>query len=315
MEGLVIRPFVRGQDERAWIELVNAYYGRYYGSEHEPVDEDDVEWSMRTPWWRNSQVFLAELSGEPVGIIWPWLDRGREPPKGYIWRFAAKPELEGSEVDRALLEHALAWLASRGARSAQITVRDNMRTRMELLRSKGFKLIRSFSIMRLRPDELPGDLEPSQAVELRQADPLGSEEDLRTLNALYNESFSEHFDFRPETLEETRAWFEHEGYEDYVVFALLDGRPVGFVVATVSKDLPELSFKSGFINAIGVLRAYRRQGVGTALMLEAIEWLTSKGAEVVELGVDDENPTGAPAFYRRLGFRVAFKHLTFLREF
>ncbi len=312
---LRIREFEEGKDERAWIELFNAYFGHYYGREFEPLDEDDVEWFKNSPWWRDSKVFLAEVSGEPVGIIRPVVDRQREPPKGYIWGFAVKPELEGSEVDRQLLRKAVEWLISQGARAVQANVRDNMEARIRLYEGEGFRLVRSFSVMRLRPQDLRDDVEPNRQVKLRKADPLKNEDDLRTLNMLENEAFSEHFDFRPSSLEETRAFLEHEGYEDLVLFAYLADRPVGFVIASVSKDLPELEFKKGIIMEVGVLKPYRRKGIGTALMLEAINWIWSKGAEVVELSVDDDNPTGAPAFYARLGFRRAFRTLVYLREF
>ena len=310
-----IREFEEGRDKRAWIELFNAYFGHYYGREFEPLDEDDVEWFKNSPWWRDSRVFLAEVSGEPVGIIRPVIDRQREPPKGYIWGFAVRPELEGSEVDRQLLKKAMEWLISQGARAVQANVRDDMEARIRLYEGEGFRLVRSFSVMRLRPQDLRDNVEPNRQVKLRKADPLKNEDDLRTLNMLENEAFSEHFDFRPSSLEETRAFLEHEGYEDLVLFAYLADRPVGFIIASVSKDLPELEFKKGIIMDIGVLKPYRRKGIGTALMLEAINWIWSKGAEVVELSVDDDNPTGAPAFYARLGFRRAFRTLVYLREF
>ena len=99
-----------------------------------------------------------------------------------------------------------------------------------------------------------------------------------------------------------------------MIFAYLGGRPVGFVVATVSRDLPRLAFKRGLITTIGVLRPFRRRKIGTALVLEAVRWLASRGVEVVELSVDDDNPTGAPAFYASLGFRRAFRTLVYLKE-
>ena len=314
MEYLVIRPFVQGQDERAWIELYNAYYGHYYGREFEPADEDDIAWWESTPWWRDTRIFMAELSGEPVGMVRAYLDRAQEPPKGYIHDLAVRLDLEEGEVPARLLEAALSWLSEQGAHIAQAYARDNMHARLRLYEQQGFKLIRTFSVMRLRPPRLAEDVKPCREVELRLADPLGREEDLLVLNRLYNEAFSEHFDFRPETPEETAAWLKHEGYEDRAWLAFLRGQPVGFVVASVSVDLPELAFKRGFISSIGVLKPFRRMGVGTSLMLAAVGWLASKGVEAVELGVDDGNPTGAPAFYERLGFRAAFKHLAFSKE-
>lgn len=310
----MLRPFEEGRDEEAWLELANAYLARYYGPELEPLDEEDINWMKKCPWWENSRPLVAELGGEPVGTITPWVDRCYEPPRGYLWSFFVKPELEGSEVDRALLKEALSWLASEGAGSVRASARDNMKARIELLLSEGFRVVRSWSVMRLRPGELAKGLRPNEQVELRRAHPLSNEEDLRVLNALHNDAFSEDPDFRPETLEETRSWLEHEGYEDFVLLAFSSGRPVGFVVATVSKELESLSFKRGIIYEIGVSAPFRRRGIGTALMLAAIGWLASKGAEVIELSTDDDNPTGAPAFYARLGFKRAYRGLLFLKE-
>ncbi len=309
---VVIRDFVEGRDEEAWLVLFNSYYGHYYGPEMEPLDEDDIEWLKKTPWWRRARIYMAELGGEVVGSVRAYLD-DREPPKGYLYDLVVRLELEETEVPRLLLREAASWLEEQGASSIQAYARDNMRARIELYLEEGFRKIRSFSVMRLGKGELRSDLRPNREVELRVADPLSCEEDLRTLNWFENETFKEHFDYRPHSLEETRVFLEHEGYEDLVVFAYLEGRPVGFVVATVSKDLPELELKKGVICDIGVLKPHRRKGIGTALMLETVDWIWSKGADVVELSVDDENPTGAPLFYARLGFRRVFRTLVFLR--
>ena len=160
-ETVKIRPFVEGRDEGAWIELFNAYYSLYYGREFEPLDEDDVEWAKSTPWWRDSQVFLAKLAGEPVGIIRAYLDRLREPPKGYIYDFAVRPGLEGSGICKALIERALSWLSAKGARIVHAYARDNMKARMRLYETLGFKVVRRFSIMRLKPGGFPRTLGPA----------------------------------------------------------------------------------------------------------------------------------------------------------
>ena len=314
MSKLIIRSFEEGRDEPVWIELANVFYGHYYSPDFEPFDERDVEWFKNTPWWGNSKLLIAELSGEPVGFILSCLDRARERPKGYIWYFAVRPELEGSEVDEGLLDHAISWLSSSGAKAVQAAPRDNMRARVALYRSKGFEHVRTYSTMRLRPEDIPSTAKPSEEIELKVADPLKNEEELKIINALYNEAYADHFDFRPETLDETRAWLEGEGYEDRTVIAWLGERPVGYVVATISDKPPGDRPKRGFISSIGVLKPYRRRRIGTALMLKAVEWLISKGAELIELGVDDENPSGALAFYTSLGFRPVYKTLTFLKE-
>ena len=54
---------------------------------------------------------------------------------------------------------------------------------------------------------------------------------------------------------------------------------------------------------VGVLRAYWGQGVGRALLIEALRWAPSAGISRVELFVMREN-SRAIALYERLGFRV-----------
>ncbi len=64
---------------------------------------------------------------------------------------------------------------------------------------------------------------------------------------------------------------------------------------------------------IGVLKPLRRKGIGTALMLHALKLLKCKGMKEAELGVDDSNPTKAIELYKKVGFKVAKKDLTYLK--
>jgi len=65
---------------------------------------------------------------------------------------------------------------------------------------------------------------------------------------------------------------------------------------------------------IGVLKPFRRRGIGTALMLQALKFLKSKVMEEAELGVDDSNPTKAMELYKKIGFKVIKKNLTYLKK-
>jgi ribosomal protein S18 acetylase RimI-like enzyme len=93
--------------------------------------------------------------------------------------------------------------------------------------------------------------------------------------------------------------------EDEVVFllALLRGRPVGRLGVDYGRKAGE-----GIIHlwAFSVLPALQRLGIGTALMREAESLIASasRGATVVEVGVDDWNDDAA-RLYRRLGYQDA----------
>lgn len=59
---------------------------------------------------------------------------------------------------------------------------------------------------------------------------------------------------------------------------------------------------SAFIKDLAVHPAYRRQGLGSALLLEALRMFRERGAGSVDLKVQADNPTGAMRFYRAHGF-------------
>jgi len=68
------------------------------------------------------------------------------------------------------------------------------------------------------------------------------------------------------------------------------------------------------VSSIGVLRPYRRLGVGTALVLEGLEWLRERGMEEAMLEVDDDNPTEAIKLYEKVGFKIAHKEFVYERR-
>jgi mycothiol synthase len=59
----------------------------------------------------------------------------------------------------------------------------------------------------------------------------------------------------------------------------------------------------GWINDLEVARAYRRQGLGRALLLDGIHWLRGQGMHVLDLWVDSSNRE-ARDLYAALGFQV-----------
>lgn len=60
---------------------------------------------------------------------------------------------------------------------------------------------------------------------------------------------------------------------------------------------------SAFIKDLAVDPAFRRQGLGSALLLEAFRAFQNRGAPFVELKVQADNPSGAVRLYRAHGFR------------
>jgi ribosomal protein S18 acetylase RimI-like enzyme len=65
-----------------------------------------------------------------------------------------------------------------------------------------------------------------------------------------------------------------------------------------------LCWTSSFVKDLAVDAAWRRQGLGSALLLHCCATFADRGARSLDLKVDSHNPSGAVRLYERLGFRV-----------
>ena len=81
-----------------------------------------------------------------------------------------------------------------------------------------------------------------------------------------------------------------------LLFLLDNHTPIGFLWVHWSE------FERGEIEPVGILPAYRRQGLGCRLMLAALRQMAEQGAREVALGVWNNN-VAALNLYRSLGFR------------
>ena len=108
-------------------------------------------------------------------------------------------------------------------------------------------------------------------------------------------------------------WLEHEALsaETYSHVAVLDDELVGHVWAAVLPPsaqaawqmLRDLCRTRLTIHWLGVLRAHRRQGVGTRLMTAAESWGRGRGAEVAGFSTYVAGPLSVPFYERGMGYR------------
>jgi len=102
-------------------------------------------------------------------------------------------------------------------------------------------------------------------------------------------------------------FYEHlEQWPEAFLVAEVEGRVVGYVMCRVEVGFgyfTPLPLKKGHIVSLAVLEGYRRRGIGTKLMQEAISALkNSYGAREVYLEVRVSNEP-AIRLYKKLGFR------------
>jgi ribosomal protein S18 acetylase RimI-like enzyme len=121
---------------------------------------------------------------------------------------------------------------------------------------------------------------------------------------------SEHFKqhYRTMTFEKRKAALlkKAEGGEMCVDIAVdeVTEKGVGYIVSTVDPD------RVGEIQSVYIEAAYRRMGVGGALMRNALNWMDQKGVteKLVEVSYGNEAAWG---FYGRFGF---IPRLTLLKQ-
>jgi mycothiol synthase len=310
---LKIRSFIEGEDEEVWIKIQNEAYKEY--EDFRPDTMEDMEIWKRSPNFDSTGMFIAELNGKPVGKVNAYVDSKREENMGFLQSLGVIPEFRKRGIGRRLAEKAIESLKERGMESVQGWTRENKVACKSLLESMGFNLIRVFSTMRRDLGRIPDNIGEHKKLNMREM--KTNTEDIKLLNWLSNETFKDHFNFRPDTIEETKFWVTNKPWCDIdkVFFSYLNDEPVGYVWAGIdSKFIKHKGIKRGWILAIGVLKPLRVKGIGTALTQQGMQFLKSKGMTDVELGVDDSNPTKAIELYKKVGFKVVFKDLTYLRK-
>jgi mycothiol synthase len=174
-----------------------------------------------------------------------------------------------------------------------------------LMEVKELRHARSFWHMErpLGPEERPASV-PS-GVTLRPFDPAS---EWPIFHELVESAFAEHWGFESVTLEQhQRLWTSSPAWRpELVVFAEVDGRPVGVVASTV------MDFEGvGWIGELGVLREHRGRGIAQALLHRAFADFSALGLTRARLNVDSENATGATRLYERVGMTVRREWMVF----
>lgn len=312
---LKVRSFVEGKDEEVWIRIQNEAWKEY--DDFRPDTMEDMEVWKKSPNFDSTGMFIAELDGSPVGAVNAFIDKKRKEKKGFLRGLGVVPESRKKGIGRRLAERAIESLRERGMEFVQGGVwgEGNKIAGKSLLEGMGFHSIRVFSVMRRDLENIPYNIGEHKKLKTREMEI--NDDDIKLLTWLNNETFKEHFNFRPSTAEEMKYWITSKPWCDIMgyFFSYLDGKPVGYVGAGIdSKFIEYRDMKRGWIMDIGVLKLKRNRGIGTALMQHGMEFLKSKGMTDVELGVDDTNPTSAIELYKKVGFKVAYTDLAYLRK-
>ena len=135
-------------------------------------------------------------------------------------------------------------------------------------------------------------------------------EDAEAFHAALGEAFSDEWNF---VQMEYERWYELRvqapDFDPTLWFIVRAGDEIA---AVVRNDRDRSG--AGFVGALGVLKPWRRRGLGLALLQHTFGEFYRRGQPRIALGVDAENPTGATRLYERAGMHVAYEAVTYGKE-
>jgi mycothiol synthase len=164
----------------------------------------------------------------------------------------------------------------------------------ELLEKRGYKSVRRHYTMHTMLDHAIEPVVPP-AIRIRTC----RLSDAPLLHRLLQETFADHWGHRPVSYEEwSDAFLSRKDTDPSLWFvAEVDEDPIGFLLGT--SDGPR-----GWVEDLGVISAWRRRGVGGALLRRAFAEFRRRGLTEAGLEVDAGNETGAVRVYERAGLQA-----------
>jgi mycothiol synthase len=206
------------------------------------------------------------------------------------------PDFRGAGIGARLVDVTEGEARARGLATIQNAVFGSDEAAHELLRGRGYEDVRRYYRMEIELDRPPEPPEWAPGFEVAQAD----ERELDRFHAALDEAFAEEWGHEPERGIDWCGVRERRHPDHSLWFAATDGDEIA---AAAIAD--EERWGIGWVAAIGVREPWRRRGLGHSLLLHCFRELYARGKQVIGLGVDAENPTGATRLYERAGMHVA----------
>lgn len=280
---------------------------------------ESVKKELQDNWLDLQNNSLIAITPEGKAAAYGMVFVNPEPIKkreAFLW-VEVNPIYEDQEMRLALIE----WAHGRAQCTLQaqdfdlpmriaISTFDKIPQNIKAIETLGFKRVRYFYRMR-RDLSLPIEL-PVLPSGLHVVN-YSTEWDNALFNA-FNEAFADHWNFIPVTKEDWDIWFT--GSKDFspkMSFLVLDKQEIAsFSINSFSQERNQMrGINEGWINQLGTRRAWRKQGLATALLLTSMQAFRSAGVDFATLAVDTENTTGALRIYERQGFEPVLRSIAY----
>ncbi len=244
---------------------------------------------------------LAAGGERIVGFCWSVDEQDHEVLFGQEF---IDPQERGRGLETVLMDrleerardHAAA--AERGTANLGLDCVSTHEYQAELYHARGYRKTREFLRLGLDLSEVPAPPEWPAGITVRT---FRRGRDEAVVHAAIEEAFSDHFRFTPISLSE---WEEYCFGNPRLDTALWMVAWSGDEVAGSCLNLVPGDGATGWVEELGVRRAWRRRGLGTALLLESFRRLRDYGCRRAMLGVDPDNITRALHIYERAGMTL-----------
>lgn len=268
---------------------------------HKVLGESEVSEAELRHWFSNPRLWIrvAEREGRICGYL-DYLKRNED----------SANDIYLCTLDAAAASALLAAIREQaGTGTYRVFSQGGDTVLNELLEADGWRPVRHNFRMLIELDtELPEPVWP-QEIAIRSFRPG----EARRVYEANNAAFAEEWYFDPFPFEEwcelnlgrptfdPELWWLAEDGEELAGFSLngwnFSGEP-----------------HYGWVGSLGVLPAWRRRGLGEALLRHSFRDFRERGATRVGLGVDAQNETGAVRLYERVGMHVLRRNTTWEKE-
>ncbi|MCB0160506.1 MAG: GNAT family N-acetyltransferase [Caldilineaceae bacterium] len=172
------------------------------------------------------------------------------------------------------------------------------------LEADGYVNVRTHYVMRATLDTPPPAPVWPDGIGIRTY--RGPEDD-DALFAAGEEAFSDMWNRPPSTKERWLQGSKADGFDPTLWFLPYDLNSGDVVGVCLCFNLEGV----GDVENVGVRRAWRKRGIGLAMLNHALGEFHRRGIRAADLSVDAASPTGAPRLYARAGFEVTRSYRRF----